>query len=69
MAESQIDQFVESIVVEVGRGLWAVVIHHGMTLDEYERLVGAVRRGVEDEIRMARVALMGRLERKGAGNG
>ena len=69
MAESQIDKFVESMVGRVAGDLWAVVIHHGMTLDEYERHVGVVRRGVEDEIRAARVALMNQLARKGAGNG
>ena len=69
MAKSHIDQFVESIVGRFAGDLWAVVMQNGMTLDEYERHVGVVRRGVEDEIRAARVALMGRLERKGAGNG
>jgi hypothetical protein len=65
MAKSQIDQFVESIVGRFAGDLWAVVIHHGMSLDEYERHVGTVRRGVEDGIRAARVRLLERLEGKG----
>ena len=64
MAKSQIDQFVENIVARAAGDLWAVALHSGMSLEEYERHVGVIRRGVEDGVRENRVRLLEMIGRK-----
>ena len=66
LSKSQIDQFVENIVARAAGDLWAVALHSGMSLEEYERHVGVIRRGVEDGVRENRVRLLERIERKEA---
>ena len=65
MAKSQIEEFVENAAAEVASDFDIVARHYGMTVEEFESLVGAFRRQVEDGIRAARVRLLERLEGKG----
>jgi len=65
MAESSIGKLMREAAYFAGGFFYLAAVHHGMTLEEFEGLVGAFRREVEDGIRAARVRLLERLEGKG----
>ena len=69
MAESQIGNLIEQSADRAGGDFYLAALYHGMTLEEFEALVGAFRREVEDGIRAARVRLLERLEGKGGSDG
>ena len=65
MAESQIGNLIEQSADRAGGDFYRAAIYVGMTMEEFEGLVGTFRRGVEDGIRAARIRLMKELARKG----
>ena len=68
MGKSQCSEVIERSATRAGSDFNYAAIYYGMTLEEFEGLVGAFRREVEDGIRAARVRLLERIERKGGGD-
>jgi hypothetical protein len=65
MSKSPVSEMIEESADRAGGDFYRAAIYVGMTMEEFEGLVGTFRRGVEDGIRAARVRLLERIEGKG----
>ena len=65
MAKKTVSEMIEESADRAGGDFYRAAIYVGMTMEEFEGLVGTFRRGVEEGIRAARIRLMKELTRKG----